>query len=65
MKRKIGFWNEIQGDTDNITRPKKEAPVSAPKKSLVQVYFPKRGMNLSYYNDQFDLQVGDTVFVDG
>lgn len=65
MKRKIGFWNEVQGDTDNITRPKEEAPVSAPKKSLVQVYFPKRGMNLSYYNDQFDLQVGDTVYVDG
>ena len=65
MKRKIGFWGEIQRDTDNITRPKEEAPVSAPKKSLVQVYFPKRGMNLSYYNDQFDLQVGDTVYVDG
>ena len=44
---------------------KDEAPVSSPKKSLVQVYFPKRGMNLSYYNDRFDLQVGDTVYVDG
>lgn len=65
MKRKIGFWNEIQGDADNITCPKDEAPVSSPKKSLVQVYFPKRGMNLSYYNDRFDLQVGDTVYVDG
>ena len=44
MKRKIGFWNEIQGDADNITRPKDETPLSAPKKSLVQVYFPKRGI---------------------
>ena len=65
MKQKIGFWNEIQGDADNITCSKDEAPVSAPKKSLVQVYFPKRGMDLSYYNDQFDLQVGDIVYVDG
>lgn len=65
MKRKIGFWSELQGYADNITRPEAEAPVSVPKKSLVQVYFPKRGINLSYYNDQFDLQVGDTVYVDG
>ena len=65
MKRKIGFLSEIQRDTGNIPRPTEEAPVSTPKKSLVQVYFPKRGMNLSYYNDQFDLQVGDTVYVDG
>lgn len=65
MKRKIGFWSEIQRDTGNIPHPMEEAPVSTPKKSLVQVYFPKRGMNLSYYNDRFDLQVGDTVYVDG
>ena len=65
MKRKIGFWNEIQGDADNITQPKDTSSPSTPKKSLVQVYFPKRGMNLSYYNDQFDLHVGDTVYVDG
>ena len=65
MKQKIGFWNEIQEVTGNITRPKDEPPASAPKKSLVQVYFPKRGMNLAYYNDQFDLRVGDTVYVDG
>lgn len=65
MKRKIGFWNEIQGDTDHIARSQEEAAVSAPKKSLVQVYFPKRGINLSYYNDRFDLRVGDTVYVDG
>ena len=65
MKRKIGFLTEIQGDTGNITRPKNEKAVSTPKKSLVQVYFIGRGMNLSYYNDQFDLQVGDIVYVDG
>ena len=36
-----------------------------PRKSLVQVRFPGRGMALSYYNDEFDLKVGDRVYVDG
>ena len=36
-----------------------------PRKSLVQVRFPGRGMALSYYNDQFDLKPGDFVYVDG
>ena len=35
------------------------------KKSVVQVRFPGRGMALSYYNDQFDLNRGDLVYVDG
>ena len=39
--------------------------ITAPRKSLVQVHFPGRGMALSYYNDQFDLKVGDLVYVDG
>lgn len=65
MKQKIGFWNVIQGDTDNIARPKDTTSPPAPGKSLVQVYFPKREMNLSYYNDRFDLQVRGIVYVDG
>lgn len=36
-----------------------------PRKSVVQVRFPGKGMALSYYNDQFDLNVGDLVYVDG
>lgn len=35
------------------------------KKSVVSIYFPKRDMTLSYYNDQFDLKVGDIVYVEG
>ena len=35
------------------------------KKSVVQVRFPGRDMALSYYNDRFDLKVGDLVYVDG
>lgn len=39
--------------------------VSVPRKSLVQVRFPNRGMDLTYFNDRFDLNVGDRVYVDG
>ena len=35
------------------------------RKSVVQVYFPDRDRSYSYYNDQFDLQCGDIVFVEG
>ncbi len=37
----------------------------APRKSIVQVYFPHRKMSWPYFNDKFDLKVGDTVYVDG
>lgn len=36
-----------------------------PRKSLVQICFPGKGMALTYYNDQFDLKPGDRVYVDG
>lgn len=39
--------------------------ITIPKKSLVKVRFPEKGMALTYYNDQFDLKVGDRVYVDG
>lgn len=64
MAFKIGFTAE------HMER-KPEAPVASvqncvvPKKSLVQVRFPGKGMALSYYNDQFDLKPGDFVYVDG
>ena len=64
MAFKIGF-------TAEHTERKPEAPVVAeqrcivPRKSLVQVRFPGKGMALSYYNDLFDLKPGDFVYVDG
>ena len=36
-----------------------------PRKSVVRIHFPTRNMTLSYYNDAFDLKVGDIVYVDG
>lgn len=35
------------------------------KRSLVQVYFEEKSLTLTYYNDRFALQRGDTVFVSG
>jgi len=65
MTFKIGFL------TDNI-QPKSANEIASnishaetPRKSVVQVYFPTRHMNLAYYNDQFDLHIGDFVYVDG
>ncbi len=36
-----------------------------PKKSVVRIYFPHRGTGWAYYNDSFDLKVGDFVYVEG
>ncbi len=64
-KYPIGFNTRIKED------PKRETPVTPypetvhPKKSIVQVYFPHRGVGWAYYNDNFDLKVGDFVYVEG
>lgn len=36
-----------------------------PRKSVVKVYFPHRDAAWAYYNDSFDLKIGDFVYVDG
>ncbi|MBE6995527.1 MAG: hypothetical protein E7429_02170 [Ruminococcaceae bacterium] len=65
MKLKIGF----SCDTVDKQQAETAAPVKSetvvPRKSVVQVQFPNRGSALAYYNDRFDLRVGDFVFVDG
>lgn len=42
-----------------------ENETKAPAKSVVQVYFSAKGTKLAYFNDRFDLQVGDIVYVEG
>jgi len=37
----------------------------SPRRSVVQIYFPAHHRTLSYYNDRFDLQCGDMVYVEG
>lgn len=66
----MGF--KISGFGGFGTEKKDAMPVSneklesvTPRKSVVQVRFPGKGMALAYYNDQFDLKLGDFVYVDG
>ena len=64
MKFKIGFFWNTNDKMQEEAIP--AAPRSiAPRKSVVQVQFPGRGTSLAYYNDQFDLHIGDFVYVDG
>ncbi len=65
MKYPIGFKG-------NVTVAKEQYEVKdviltdvAPKKSVVQVYFKENNMTFAYFNDMFDLKVGDMVFVEG
>lgn len=59
--------NGFGGNQDHRETPKvvavKAAP--APRKSLVQIQFPNRGGSLAYFNDLYDLKLGDLVYVSG
>lgn len=61
-----GFGADMQEKKGTVAaqQPEVREP-TVPRKSLVQVQFPGRGMALSYFNDLFDLKVGDLVYVDG
>ena len=63
MKFPIGFAFSDESRKVEMEPLVQEAVV--PVKSLVQVYFPDRNQTLTYFNDQFDLQRGNFVFVDG
>lgn len=64
-KYPIGFSAGMNEKSNDATLVKACGEIKEPKKSVVQVYFPSRKMNLAYYNDSFDLKVGDWVYVDG
>lgn len=65
MPFSIGFTAKSNKASDAASQTSVNACVKSAKKSVVQVYFAQRGMNLAYYNDMFDLHCGDTVYVDG
>lgn len=65
MKFKIGFSAEAHKDENVVQDRPAVVHTSEPRKSVVRVHFPARNMTLAYYNDRFDLQRGDLVFVDG
>ena len=65
MKLKIGFaCDEVEKDAETNTYTYQPRTI-VPRKSVVQVRFPGRDWTLAYYNDQFDLHVGDFVYVEG
>lgn len=61
----IGFnpfnnWSKKCGGEKQKTTTKTEI-----KPTIVQIFFPDHNRTLAYYNDRFDLRVGNIVFVDG
>ena len=61
----IGF-NPFNWRTDKDDKKEPENKTCAEiKPTIVQIFFPDRNRTLSYYNDRFNLCVGDIVFVDG
>ena len=63
MKYKIGFHGYEEEKKEDL-QPL-EIGENKPLKSVVQVRFPSQGRSVAYYNDRFDLHVGDIVFVEG
>ena len=62
MKNVIGFCApEDPADVPVVPAMGETHPVP----SVAEVFFPDCGRVLSYYNDRFDLQEGDVVFVSG
>ncbi len=65
MSFKIGFTPSRDNENKNReTLITKRAEIK-PRKSVVQVHFDKRHLTCAYYNDLFDLHVGDMVYVEG
>ena len=65
MAFRIGFAAEQpESKPVKVTYTVPQEP-TAPRKSVVQVYFADSNRKLAYYNDQFDLHCGDFVYVDG
>lgn len=65
MSFKIGFSAEYPDNKPVEVTYTVPQQTTAPRKSVVQVYFVGRNMTLAYYNDQFNLHRGDIVYVDG
>lgn len=65
MTLKIGFTAEHPELEQKQATYMSQKVQPVPRKSVVQVRFQERGMELAYYNDMFDLKCGDLVYVDG
>lgn len=66
MSNIIGFKPPKESVTDRpINNRKSGDNTTTGRKSLVRVWFENRSFECTYYNDEFDLKVGDVVFVEG
>ncbi len=66
MSIKIGFAvTEVENEKNPEATYTGQSLQSTPHKSVVQVYFPERDRSFAYYNELFDLHIGDIVYVDG
>lgn len=65
MAYKIGFTTNYTQQQNDTTFINSSTAKAEPRKSVVQVQFPDNNKKLAYYNDLFDLEIGDIVFVDG
>ena len=65
MTTKIGFkFNENKADRETVMREVQKGE-SVPRKCLAEIRFPGVYKPYTYYNELFDLKIGDRVFVDG
>ncbi len=64
-KYPIGFHAKTANNQENEAKNESVSAVTKLKKSVVHVYFPNKCIGYSYYNDSFDLKVGDSVYVEG
>ena len=64
MAFQIGFSVKDRDQKADIAVPAKDSQI-LPRKSVVQIYFESNHATLTYYNDRFDLKVGDLVYVEG
>lgn len=64
MRRMIGFITSNDPKSETPSVPSTIRSIT-PVKSLVKVRFECHSMPLAYYNDRFDLQEGDVVYVSG
>lgn len=64
-KYPIGFNSNMEQKRTAETNISGYQEACQPKQSVVQIYFPSRDRSWAYYNDAFDLKVGDLVYVEG
>ena len=65
MFHRIGFASCSEESVPQSASSAVSSTKETARKSVVRVHFPARNMTLSYYNDAFDLKVGNIVYVDG